>query len=867
MDTAWVKIRPAPSLPVVKGEETPLANTNAPSTSAPPPAVVAMTAAVDIVAAEGKRFDAHSLAPASSARHQPQPGKRAALDLRTWQPSQMRAAMLSDIQTVFELLVKLPPAVTFFGGARIKAGDPYYAISEQIGALLAAQGKSLRTGAGPGIMAAGPEGYKKALKDLPARLTSTGTTTATAASTALDANLCLHPLMVGMSAGSVAVSADKTQGFRIRLPFEQEWSEAIDVGAEAKLFPYRKLALYENCAGVAVFPGGYGTLDEMFEVLALGEGGNFHKPLAAVGVDFWKAILDPIEKAAVQGRKLIPAAEWNKLKVTDDPLVLIQHFDDAVGTKNYERQPIARAKKLAREIEESINVLDRLPPAVTFLGARRLDDDDPTLQVARDLAASLTTAGIPLRVGAAGVVAAAVCAGAAAVDVDVDVQGVLQGSLVGTRDLPNLKIHQCVDELITHKEVIGRRSQAFVALPGGLNTLGEVFAVLTQIQTGHLPKVPVVLVGKDYWGPIFQALKDKMLSPERKTISPEDLDLVVITDDPAEALRVLQPALSKPGSKGFVDVVGTMTAAPLLFEGVKATMLNPPGRTLAGWLDGPVRGGNVIGADIDHDVKLSRAFVEQELGAFTAGKNHAVLSLLDARGVDMRHVAWALDHGVSADVVATLARGGAGGQTFRFLWSCASVAAYQNIGAHALAIAARWSPQQEVVFQRFTELAMSKHLHNPDALKSWLQGVAAPGAAGDGYCTMLGDAWDLVSAGHQVALEEHAQGVGDLIDLSESVVYQHKRVLSAHLGPALSKAAEQLRGFSSGAHTTPGAPPKMKGVVHLDLRNNGHFNQLDDVAIAARIGSMSFPNERVDEITLLLDNRLLRFDKFARPIP
>ncbi|MDP2341426.1 MAG: LOG family protein [Deltaproteobacteria bacterium] len=809
--------------------------------------VTTTTTTAPVIVADGKRFDAHTLAPPSSTVHQPQPGKRAELDLRTWQPSQLREAMLGDIQIVYDLLVKLPPAVTFFGGARIKEGDPYYAISQEIGALLASKGRSLRTGAGPGIMTAGPEGYKKALKDLPASMKATTTTT-------LDSSLALHPLVAGMT------DAQKTQGFRIRLPFEQGWSDAIDVGAEAKLFPYRKLALYENCAGVAVFPGGYGTLDEMFEVMALGEGGRFHKPLAAVGVEFWQAILGPIEKAAVQGRKLIPQAEWDKLKVTDDPAALLQHFDDAAATTMaFERPPIDRAKKLAKEIEESINVLDRLPPAVTFLGGRRLDDNDPTLQVAQDLAKALAKEGIPLRVGSAGVVAAAVCDGAAAADKDTLVQGVLHGakqnSLKGTRDLPNLQIHQSVDELITHKEIVGRRSQAFVALPGGLNTLGEVFSVLTQIQTGHLPKIPVVLVGKDYWGPIFQALRDKMLSPDRKTISPEDLDLVVITDDPAEALRVMQPALTSPTSQ-HVAVEGTASAT--LFEGDKATMLNPPGRTLAGWLDGKPNGGNVITKDIDHDVTLSRGFVEQELGAL----HKSVIDVLDQRGVDHRHVAWALDHGVGADVVAALVAGGAGPQAFRFLWSCAPMAAYQNIGAHALAIAARWTPHQEVVFQRFTELATSKHLQNPDALKSWLQGASAPGAPGDGYCTMLGDAWDLVSAGHKIAVEEHAQGLGDLIDLSERVVYQHKRVLSRHLAPALKKAAEQLKGFtSSTGDKIEGAPPGMKGVVHLDLRNNGHFNHLDDATIAARVATMSFPKDRVDVITLLLDDRVLQFDK------
>ncbi len=805
---------------------------------------------------DGKRFDAHSLPPPSSAVHQPQPGKRAELDLRSWMPSQLREAMLGDIQLVYELLVKLPAAVTFFGGARIKEGDPYYAISQQIGALLAEHGASLRTGAGPGIMTAGPEGYKKALQELQKQKTNSTTVTT------LEPATALHPAVSGMT------DATKTQGFRIRLPFEQSWSDAIDVGAEAKLFPYRKLALYENCKGVAVFPGGYGTLDELFEVMALSAHGRFGKPIAGVGVDFWKTVLDPIESVAVKGRKLIPESEWQKLVLTDDPKQLVAHLDGSSSSsadgrgavKAWERDPVARAKKLSREIEESINVLDRLPPAVTFLGARRLDDNDPTLAVASKLAEALTKEGVALRVGSAGVVAEAVCKGAAAVDKDVIVQGVLLSDPQHTsqdRALANLQVHQKVDELITHKEIIARRSQAFVALPGGLNTLGEVFSVLTQIQTGHLPKIPIVLVGKDYWQPIFDAIKTKMLSPERKTISPEDLDLVVITDDPQQALLAMQPALSK-STTTTVSVHGT--AAATLFEGDKTTMLNPPGAQLASWLMGETgpqhAGNNVIAAGIDHDAAVSRAFVVEQL-------EPALINALDNAGVDLRHVAWALDHGVDDKTIKTLLTAGSGPEAFRFLWSCAPVAAYRDIGTHALAIAARWAPQQDVVFQRFTELSTSLHLQNPDALKSWLEGIGAPGAPGDGYCTMLGDAWDLVSAGHKIAVEEHAKGTGDIIDLTTSTTYQHKRVLSKHLAPALKKAAEQLKGTQN----AEGAPAGMRGVVHLDLRNNGHWNAHDDAEIARRVSTMSFAKDRVDVVHLLLDDRLLSFDRFGKLMP
>ncbi|HEY1101528.1 MAG TPA: LOG family protein, partial [Myxococcota bacterium] len=563
------------------------------------------------------------------------------------------------------------------GGARIKPGDVYYTISQQIGALLADHGAPIRTGAGPGIMTAGPEGFKAALKKLPTKATD------------VDSKDALHPVVSGMTD---AVSATKTQGFRIKLPFEQDWSDSIDVGAEARLFPYRKLALYENCKGVAVFPGGYGTLDELFEVWAHGEAGAFHKPMAAVGVEFWKAILDPIKDVAVEGgtgRALIPAAEWDKLLLTDDPQQLVGHFEGAASTtKLYEKKPLERAHKLSREIDESIAVLDRLPASVTFLGGRRLADDDRALGVATSMAKELAALGVPLRVGSGGVVAEAVCAGAGK---DTRVQGLLLGGLEGTRDLPNLTVHQQVTDVVTHKEIIGRKSQAFVALPGGLNTLGEVFSVLTQIQTGHLPKIPVVLVGKDYWQPIFTALRDKMLSPERQTISPHDLDLVTITDDPAEALAVMTPQLSSSTAPQLCLL--DPQQAQTLLTGSTTTMLNPPGTAMASWLVGAPRGGNVVAADAAFDPALSKQFVQERVPP-------SLFAALETAHVDHRHTAWALDHGVDVNAITTLLGKGAGPEAFRFLYACAPLSAYRSVADAAGRIADRWGGDAEVVFRR-----------------------------------------------------------------------------------------------------------------------------------------------------------------------
>ena len=80
-------------------------------------------------------------------------------------------------------------------------------------------------------------------------------------------------------------------------------------------------------------------------------------------------------------------------------------------------------------------------------------------------------------------------------------------------------------------------AQGFVALPGGFGTLDELFEALTLIQTGKSTRFPVVLVGTDFWGGLIDWLKQTLL--EAGTISPEDLDLFHLTDEPAEVARII----------------------------------------------------------------------------------------------------------------------------------------------------------------------------------------------------------------------------------------------------------------------------------------------------------------------------------------
>ena len=92
----------------------------------------------------------------------------------------------------------------------------------------------------------------------------------------------------------------------------------------------------------------------------------------------------------------------------------------------------------------------------------------------------------------------------------------------------------------TRKVMFVRYASGFVVFPGGFGTLDETFESLTLIQTGKIRHFPVVLVGSDYWQGLVDWLRERMLAEGK--ISPEDMDLFRVTDDPAEVLQIVQEA-------------------------------------------------------------------------------------------------------------------------------------------------------------------------------------------------------------------------------------------------------------------------------------------------------------------------------------
>jgi hypothetical protein len=182
--------------------------------------------------------------------------------------------ILSEFVEGFDALAAVGKAVTIFGSARLHEGDPYYAKARELAGLLAKAGFAVITGGGPGIMEAANRGAHEA--------------------------------------GGLSI------GCNIELPHEQAVNQYVDLGVEFRYFFARKVMFVKYADGFAIFPGGFGTLDELFESLTLIQTGKIrHFPVVLVGTEYWGGLLDWLRREAVS-RSTIESADLDLMHCTDD---------------------------------------------------------------------------------------------------------------------------------------------------------------------------------------------------------------------------------------------------------------------------------------------------------------------------------------------------------------------------------------------------------------------------------------------------------------------------------------------------------------------------------------------------------------------
>jgi len=390
--------------------------------------------------------------------------------------------------------------------ARLQMG----AIDASDATLLAGLGTRPRTGAGPGMMHAVPLGYVSARDKLVA--------------------------MFGPEAQQ-AVEDFAAQGSRMagKLPFEQKASDAIERMGYFKHFISRRLALTEGAAGFVIFPGGIGTLNELFEVMRM------DRPVLFDGVDFWSGITDAMVDSW-KARGMVAADELDCFGVSDGVQAGLPYLlENATGERPNAKTLGKQAAVLGAELERGLENLAKLPPAVTFLGGRNLRADDAEIGQAQALAASLTESGIATRIGGDGALLDAVHAGVRSKDADAPLQGLLydQGQLDTAAVAKKADVSEVVHSAITHKLLMYENTDAVVALPGGKGTFDEVFEVLCLMSTGNLPQRPLILVGSEFWSPIIDACRAAMDNDDMRLVGEGYFEKFLTIVDTADEARAL----------------------------------------------------------------------------------------------------------------------------------------------------------------------------------------------------------------------------------------------------------------------------------------------------------------------------------------
>ncbi|MCF6767836.1 TIGR00730 family Rossman fold protein [Thiotrichales bacterium 19S11-10] len=191
--------------------------------------------------------------------------------------------------------------------------------------------------------------------------------------------------------------------------------------------------------------------------------------------------------------------------------------------------------KIIAELVEGHERLEHIRPGISIFGSARLKENNPYYQQAKDIAEALSNEGFSIITGGGPGIMEAANIGAS-----------LGSSLsVGLNiDLPFEQVsngHQDITlryrYFFTRKATFIKHSLAYVVMPGGFGTLDELFDIITLIQTQKKNYMPVILVGKSFWQGLFDWLKTTVV--DAGTISKEDLDLLIITDDTSEVIDII----------------------------------------------------------------------------------------------------------------------------------------------------------------------------------------------------------------------------------------------------------------------------------------------------------------------------------------
>jgi uncharacterized protein (TIGR00730 family) len=202
-----------------------------------------------------------------------------------------------------------------------------------------------------------------------------------------------------------------------------------------------------------------------------------------------------------------------------------------------------RVFRIMAEFVDSFEILSQVGPAVTFFGSARTRPEDPFYKAATAIAKGLAKNNLAVITGGGpGIMEAANRGAALGKGKSVGLNIELPMEQKGNR-YANVPIH--FHYFFSRKVCFVKYSVAFIFMPGGFGTLDEFFEVITLVQTRRVPRFPLILFGREYWSGLLHWAKTTV--EKRKFISPGDLDLVTVTDDPQQTIQIIADYMRRVG--------------------------------------------------------------------------------------------------------------------------------------------------------------------------------------------------------------------------------------------------------------------------------------------------------------------------------
>ncbi len=194
--------------------------------------------------------------------------------------------IMAEFVEAIETLSRVKLAVSIFGSARTKPDDPYYQKAELLARRLVEKGFGVITGGGPGVMAAANKG--------------------------------------------AAEAGGQSVGMNIRLPAEQKPNPYANVSIDYKYFFIRKVMFVKYAVAYVILPGGFGTMDELFEALTLIQTKRIKSfPVILMGSEYWKGLFDWLRKTMLRDDKISPE-DLDRFQIIDDPDEAVKHIQKYV---------------------------------------------------------------------------------------------------------------------------------------------------------------------------------------------------------------------------------------------------------------------------------------------------------------------------------------------------------------------------------------------------------------------------------------------------------------------------------------------------------------------------------------------------------